>query len=470
LRRLATSRGSVPDFVPDSPPPSRSFGISAAQERTAFAIPFLNEDIPLYIDPFLLWRSPSQHENALHNLLVDAFDRVGHAALAGNRDDAVRFLVRASECDEVGLGVSANRAGKRIGSATAEAILDTLARLPGFRERGMRHVEILQLLVDGISRDRISDFAGSVLKDHLVDFTMSECEKLAVPTSEVVLDDVYDHKAHQFKSETAKLPVNPLNGKPILLAPKRWLRHVPWIAYDSYFKTACPHDDIAHEGAPLTRARVLDFNRANFGLVSRYVETRERTAADCQADPLFTQLPVLSAKRKLEEIRKLPTGRAGGVDKRYEDALTALLPTLLYPDLDFAEAQARTESGVSIRDLIFYNTRVEPFLADLGRDYDSRQIVFEMKNVQSVSSEDIDQLHRYLPPALGRFGVIVTRSELPSARQKQVVDLWSSRRVAIIWITDEDLAQMVEVFETKQRKPVEVLNKKYVEFQRLLPN
>ena len=132
--------------------------------------------------------------------------------------------------------------------------------------------------------------------------------------------------------------------------------------------------------------------------------------------------------------------------------------------------QVRTESGVSIRDLVFYNSRVDPFLADIGRDYDSRQIVFELKNVQSIASEDIDQLHRYLPPAIGRFGVLVSRNEPSSARQRQAVDLWSSRRVAIVCLTDADLAQMVEVYETKQRKPVEVLKKKYVEFQRMWPN
>mgnify|MGYP000629897319 CR=1 FL=1 len=27
---------------------------------------FLDEDIPLYLDPFLLWKSPSQQDNALH--------------------------------------------------------------------------------------------------------------------------------------------------------------------------------------------------------------------------------------------------------------------------------------------------------------------------------------------------------------------------------------------------------------------
>ncbi len=40
--------------------------LSFTQEEVDFAIPFLDEDIPLYLDPFLLWKSPSQQDNSLH--------------------------------------------------------------------------------------------------------------------------------------------------------------------------------------------------------------------------------------------------------------------------------------------------------------------------------------------------------------------------------------------------------------------
>lgn len=38
-------------------------GILMLQDKVDFAIPFLDEDIPLYVDPFLLWKSPSQMDN-----------------------------------------------------------------------------------------------------------------------------------------------------------------------------------------------------------------------------------------------------------------------------------------------------------------------------------------------------------------------------------------------------------------------
>jgi hypothetical protein len=51
-------------------------GLTFAQEEVEFAIPFLDEDIPLYVDPFLLWKSPSLQDNSLHTALVSSFNHL----------------------------------------------------------------------------------------------------------------------------------------------------------------------------------------------------------------------------------------------------------------------------------------------------------------------------------------------------------------------------------------------------------
>ena len=55
------------------------------------------------------------------------------------------------------------------------------------------------------------------------------------------------------------------------------------------------------------------------------------------------------------------------------------------------------------------------------------------------------QLNRYLHDELGKFGVLVTRSELGRAQQKRVIDLWSGQRKAIVTLTDMDVEQMVGI-------------------------
>jgi hypothetical protein len=86
------------------------FEIALTQEDADFAIPFLDEDIPLYVDPFLLWRSPSLQEQALHTAMIAAFNALGRV---GRKEPgkAAKMVVELSECPEVGLGTGKSRAG-----------------------------------------------------------------------------------------------------------------------------------------------------------------------------------------------------------------------------------------------------------------------------------------------------------------------------------------------------------------------
>jgi hypothetical protein len=85
------------------------YGIFLNQAKVDFAIPYLNEDIPLYVDPFRLWQSPSYQDNGLHILFQNAFNCLGKMYLEGQQEKAVELLKRISECNEVGLGNSKSR-------------------------------------------------------------------------------------------------------------------------------------------------------------------------------------------------------------------------------------------------------------------------------------------------------------------------------------------------------------------------
>lgn len=436
------------------------------QEQVDFAIPLLDDDIPLYVDPFLLFKSPSQQDHSLHVAIVSAFNAIARKALANPKDaTALTDLITLTECSEVGLGSASQKKGRRIGADTAHEILEVYRKIPQVASAGFKHIDELQLLVNGISRDRISDIACSLLKSFLIDFTQDNCRKHSIPMQRVTIEHVYDHRAGKMESVNTDLPVNPAGGSPVLLVPRRWLRRQPWLNPDEFTRFTLEKDS----KAPTVGDAVLHYNRDHYDMVLLYVAEKERTQADCKNDPLFTPIPVVSAKRKLAEIQKLPTGATNNADKKYEDAASQLLASLLYPHLDFADEQVRSDSGTTIKDLVFYNNRSRDFLTDLHGEYDARQLVFELKNVKEVEREHINQLNRYISGPFGRFGVLVTRYPLPSAIERQTVDLWSGSRRCIVPLTDADLDLMVTVFESKQREAVEVLKRAYVEFTRKLP-
>lgn len=252
-------------------------GISASQAELDFVIPFfLDEDVPLYVDPFLLWKSPSLQDNAFHTSLINSFNRVNWLAHKGRQDEAIRNLILASECDEVGLGVSANRKGKRIGKDIASDVLNVFKCIPQYSSHGFTHFEEIQLYVDGISKDRISDFTCSFLKSFLIDYTIAHCQSLNIPLKRTRIASLYDYKKQEFLFDVdAELPIHPQNYTPLIFVPKRWLRFVTWINFDDYFATACPKDDLHNRQGSNERVDVLLFNRANYGVVADYVRSKE---------------------------------------------------------------------------------------------------------------------------------------------------------------------------------------------------
>ena len=294
--------------------------------------------------------------------------------------------------------------------------------IPQVRSNGFAHLEEVQLYVDGIGRDRVSDIACSFIKSFLIDFTMDQCQRHGIPAEDVLLPHVYDLSKLAFVPERVKLPVNPATKKPTLLAPKRWLRAAPWINYDDYVASYYEKEILNADAKPPDRVAILNFNRHNYDLVQVYVKAKERVQADCRNDPAFKPIPILSAK-KIDAIKKLLFGKTDNADKAYQDLVVQVMASLLYPQLDFAQEQSRTDSGVLIRDLIFYNNRNVPFLKDIYDGYGSRQIVMELKNVKEIEREHIYQLNRYLNDNLGKFGILVTRNRLPSAMFKNTIDL-----------------------------------------------
>ena len=294
---------------------------------------------------------------------------------------------------------------------------------------------------------------------------IQECRQYGIPTEKCIVEYL-DVKSMEMKEENCELPINPNTKQVLWLVPKRWLRKSLWLNDDDYL-----NNYLVSRIEELKRQEIdiVTYNRKYYDVLIDYIKAKERTADDCKNDPLFGQIPVTSAKRKLSAIKKLPTGKEDNADKNYESEVCPLLASILYPHLDFAQAQSRTESGTQIRDLVFYNNTSYEFLSEMKEKYGSRQLVVELKNVEEVTKEHINQLNRYLNPVFGSFGIILTRNRPKKSVMQHTIDLWSGQRKCILIMDDSDLELMVNVYESKQRDPIEVINRKYIDFTRKCP-
>jgi hypothetical protein len=173
------------------------FGVTADQVDNygAFNVSIIN-DLPLFIDPFLLFNSPKPEYQQLHADILKYMMFLRDKIIAGGvSDDLVKAWFMFPEVKQNWLGFSLHgNGGSGLGKDFAEALRVNLKGL--FSNFGKEtitsgsHIEKVCLVRSGVGRDMISDFTTNLLKDFLCRYT----EAFAV--------------AHIDPSLRRKLPIN----------------------------------------------------------------------------------------------------------------------------------------------------------------------------------------------------------------------------------------------------------------------
>ena len=113
------------------------FGLVVRQDQVDFVVPHLRDDLPLSVDPFLLWKSSRTEYEELHRMLLGFVEQVRMHALAGRIGAGHRLLAEVREPVELGLGyATGTKRGSAIGPMLSAAIIDTFRQVPQLRTLG----------------------------------------------------------------------------------------------------------------------------------------------------------------------------------------------------------------------------------------------------------------------------------------------------------------------------------------------
>src|SRR2546425_10974990 len=111
-------------------PASRLLLSGVSQYEVDFVIPRLGIDVPVGIDPFLLFKSRDPVLRSLHDKIIDVF-RSGVESIKSGREAHAHAIFQFPEVAEIGLGYT--RRGKRgsgVGHYLSSLILNTLRDSP----------------------------------------------------------------------------------------------------------------------------------------------------------------------------------------------------------------------------------------------------------------------------------------------------------------------------------------------------
>lgn len=443
------------------------------QLEVDFVIPKQTGDLPLCIDPFLLYKSRDPDLRSWHDIVVQHFTAGLEAVRIGNFEEAERIL-DFPEVSEVGFGYgSSNKRGSGLGIALQRILIESLTTSPAVMSRGIRHIEEMQLISPGIGPDRVGDIASNILKDYLIKYTQRQCAIHNIPVEpNVPLEHVFDSADGVWRDGYFDLPISPKDGKAVLLVPRRIVRQLPWINFENFAKTEFRAYLAAKNRASTTRrldavskAEVTSTSRVETSLIDNYIKQRERSAAEAQ--PFLP--PVEDGSRAtgealLTRLNEIPVGQAHAA--QYQHAVLDILTFAFCPDLIDGRLEERTLDGTERRDILFTNDSDDSFFDYVRNAHDALIIMFEAKNVAELTMAALNQSATYLGDRIGRLGFIVTRHPPGEniARKQITIFNDSQPRKVLLVLTDSDLDQLVQI-RSNEGAPAKWLQKHYRNFR-----
>ena len=207
---------------------SELFGLEekVLEDYGAINISLIN-DIPLFIDPFLLYASDKQEYKELHEGILDylTFLRCKAAQGAVTLEKIKRWYcfheVKQNWLGYSETGNGGSGLGVDFGSSMTNNICNVFNDLRNEEITETSHLEKLCLFRSGVGRDNVSDFTCNLIKEYLLKYTETFARQYLQPEQcrNISVQKVsFDYKREVWRPRTFYLPF--FNDDFVLLTPK----------------------------------------------------------------------------------------------------------------------------------------------------------------------------------------------------------------------------------------------------------
>lgn len=135
----------------------------------------------------------------------------------------------------------------------------------------------------------------------------------------------------------------------------------------------------------------------------------------------------------VEGLNKIPLGPDGAHE--FEKWVLRTIQILFAEKLQNIELKPNPNDALQKRDIVATNMAKDGFWRRVFEDYNSRQVIFEIKNYENLKIEDYRQLLSYSRGEYGNFGVIVSRTKdegLSDAERGWVKEIHDQHGVLIL--------------------------------------
>jgi hypothetical protein len=277
---------------------SDHFGVDpeVLEDYGAFNISLIT-DLPLFIDPFLLFNSKKDDFKALHGQIIRYLIFLRDKAAQGAIDPhLLRSWYCFPEIKQTWLGFSeSGNDGRGLGIDFARVLHGALHEIfASFGQENITkgsHLEKVCLIKNGVGRDNISDFTANLIKGYLFSYTETFAKihldkNRTRPTS--IRNVRFNYETESWESQLFTLPW--IRGDYVVLTPKEMLtRDETWINR----KDLLHHFDDIPPSIPDQQLRMQVNNYFDKVLVRHKTREPNKTERDEAAARTILQFPQL---------------------------------------------------------------------------------------------------------------------------------------------------------------------------------
>jgi hypothetical protein len=412
----------------------------------------LVNDLPLFIDPFLLFNSTDPDYQALHEHIIEYLSFLRDRSIQGTINDGLLeawFTFREVKQNWLGFSLNGN-GGSGLGIDFARALhasLNTIFSSFG-KEKITKgtHLEKLCLIRDGVGRDNISDFTTNLIKGFLLSYTQKFAEQHIDKAHCKFwrVDKVsFNYDTQSWTTGRFFLPTH--DGDFVLLTPKDLLtRDDTWINRGDLIHR---FDDIA-QSMPneALRAQINDHFRRRLGKNPKEKEVRAARAETIAAFPVLIEQYIKDKEEHGNEARAASEEDVTAVETVFIDGakelINELTQTAFYSTNGNTLDEARTRA-LFLKDIIEnkdgYRALYYPNGDPIGRE-SQLQVMYRLVWIGTQSD-----INREVNNGRGPADFIVSRG----AADKTVVEFKLAKNSRLA----DNLAKQTEIYQRAADAP-----------------
>ena len=461
---------------------SEYFKLNKFQAELDFVDVFIDNDTPLFVDPYVFKVRNDVWSVECNNLIVDFFGTVIQSIRSQNHKYAKNLLERLSEPNETHLGMGKeNVFGKGVSGKQAGDLFDKLKNSKAAKTGYLKDLMDCELMIPGIGFDKISDITTNIIRSKLIEYTQAQCELYNIPMGNTPSGRIWNPTEKRWMNgEYTQLPI--VNGRKIILVPKYAVVIKPLLSsQELYNHEILEYIQAEHINAMSSLVEVLkngkkrvtkksikerpeykmskefiyDFCNKNPNVINEYKNRKGKDAikvADiCDADEAYV------AGQLIANLREIQPGGAQASD--FHNLSFGIMEFLFFPHLMYPKKEREIHDGRKRIDITFYNMATEGFWHTLRTSptLAASTIMIECKNYAAdIKNPELDQISGRFSNLRGWLGIILSRQfSNKNLFLERCKDTAKDGRGVILCLDDDDIINMLTLIQNGQRSIIE---------------